>query len=320
MHETPTTWLLADVGGTKTRAALWRTSQSARDLRGIVEYRNAEFNSLDALLAKYLHECAPETPTRAGLAIAGPIRGSPIRLLNIDWGFETEALACELGLTAVDVINDFHAQAIALQVLEDQDRIPIGNGVSLPRKPLTVLGPGTGLGVAGLTPAPTGYSVVTGEGGHATLAPASDEEAAVIAEIRRRCGHCSAERVLSGSGLTLLHYVLNGERGIRASDVSRRAKDGDLSARRTFNMFFDFLGTVASDLTLTLGAMGGTYITGGISLANKELLLHSGFRQRFINKGRYRDYLDTIPTWLITAETPALYGLAIHARQLDAGY
>ena len=238
----------------------------------------------------------PETPTRAGLAIAGPIRGSPIRLLNIDWGFETEALACELGLTAVDVINDFHAQAIALQVLEDQDRIPIGNGVSLPRKPLTVLGPGTGLGVAGLTPAPTGYSVVTGEGSHATLAPASDEEAAVIAEIRRRCGHCSAERVLSGSGLTLLHYVLNGERGIRASDVSRRAKDGDLSARRTFNMFFDFLGTVASDLTLTLGAMGGTYITGGISLANKELLLHSGFRQRFINKGRYRNYLDTIPT------------------------
>ena len=320
MHETPTTWLLADVGGTKTRAALWRTSQSARDLRGIVEYRNAEFNSLDAVLAKYLNECAPETPTRAGLAIAGPIRGSPIRLLNIDWGFETEALACELGLTAVDVINDFHAQAIGLQVLEEQDRIPIGNGVSLPRKPLAVLGPGTGLGVAGLTPAPTGYSVVTGEGGHATLAPASDEEAAVIAEIRRRCGHCSAERVLSGSGLTLLHDVLNGEPGIRASDVSRRAKDGDLSAGRTFNMFFDFLGTVAGDLTLTLGAMGGTYITGGISLANKELLLHSGFRQRFINKGRYRDYLDTIPTWLITAETPALYGLAIHARQLDAGY
>ena len=320
MHETPTTWLLADVGGTKTRAALWRTNQSARDLRGIVEYRNAEFNSLDAVLAKYLNECAPETPTRAGLAIAGPIRGSPIRLLNIDWGFETEALACELGLTAVDVINDFHAQAIALQVLEEQDRIPIGNGVSLPRKPLAVLGPGTGLGVAGLTPAPTGYSVVTGEGGHATLAPASDEEAAVIAEIRRRCGHCSAERVLSGSGLTLLHDVLNGEQGIRASVVSRRAKDGDLSAGRTFNMFFDFLGTVASDLTLTLGAMGGTYITGGISLANKELLLHSGFRQRFINKGRYRDYLDTMPTWLITAETPALYGLAIHARHLDAGY
>ena len=126
-----------------------------------------------------------------------------------------------------------------------------------------MLGPGTGLGVAGLIPTTTGYSVVTGEGGHATLAPASDEEAAIIAEIRQRCGHCSAERVLSGSGLTLLHDVLHGERGIGASEVSRRAKDGDPATMRTFNMFFDFLGTVASDLTLTLGAMGGPISQAG---------------------------------------------------------
>ena len=107
MHDHTTTWLIPDVGGTKTRVSLWHANQDVRDLRRFVEYRNVEFDSLDALLAKYLNESAPETPTRAVLAIAGPIRGSPIRLLNIDWAFETEALARELGLTTIDVIMTF---------------------------------------------------------------------------------------------------------------------------------------------------------------------------------------------------------------------
>ena len=235
-------------------------------------------------------------------------------MMNIDWEFDPVVLSADLGLNATWIINDFHAQALGVQVLEDRDRVAIGGGEPVAGGALAVLGPGTGLGVAGLTPATDGYSVVTGEGGHVTLAAASDFEAELIAEVRRRSGHCSAERLLSGSGLTLLHDVVHGEDGVAAAELSRRAHAKDADALRTFSVFFDLLGTVAGDLALTLGALGGTYLAGGIALANRQLLVQSNFRARFVDKGRYRDYLSKIPTWLITADTPALYGLCVYAN------
>lgn len=236
-------------------------------------------------------------------------------MMNIDWAFDPEALSADLGLDAAWVINDFHAQALGVQALEARDRMAIGGGEPVAGGALAILGPGTGLGVAGLTPATRGYSVVTGEGGHVTLAAANDFEADLIAELRRRMGHCSAERLLSGSGLTLLHDVLHGKAGVDAAELSQRAHATDANAMQTFSVFFDFLGTVAGDLALTLGALGGTYLGGGIALANRKLLLQSGFRERFVDKGRYRDYLSKIPTWLITADAPALYGLCVYANE-----
>jgi len=308
--------MLADVGGTNTRVACWREGSGHRDLVALVQYPNSAFGSLCELLLRYMSDSASPRPTRAALAVAAPIRGTAVKMMNINWAFEPSALSTDLGLESTHVINDFHAQAFALHVLSENDRLIVGGGEALPGKAMAVLGPGTGLGVAGLTPKDHGYAVVTGEGGHATLAAANDFEAEIIAKIRTRIGHCSAERVLSGDGLTLLHDILHHEARIDAAELSRRANSGDADATKTFSVFFNFLGTVAGDLTLTLGALGGTYIAGGIVLANTDLFLRSGFRDRFIDKGRYRDYLNKIPTWLIKTDVPALYGLTVYASEL----
>ncbi|MDZ7642927.1 MAG: glucokinase [Woeseiaceae bacterium] len=312
------TWLLADVGGTNTRIACWRAGTSPRMLDQPGRYRNAGFSGLQDILAAYLDAREGTRPTRALLAVAGPVVGQDVRLLNIDWTFSVSQLAESLGMEDVTAINDFHAQARALPLLGDDERTAIGSGTPVAGAAMAVLGPGTGLGVAGLTPDNYGgYAVVSGEGGHASLAAFNRFEDELLAEARARCGHCSAERLISGTGLTLLHDILHGEAGVAAEELGKRATGGEPAAVRTLSVCFDLLGTVAGNVALTLGARGGLYIAGGIALANRELFMASGFRERFVDKGRYRNYLQAIPTWLVTAPTPALFGLALEASQAN---
>jgi len=142
----------------------------------------------------------------------------------------------------------------------------------------------------------------------------TDEEEAVIAVLRKKLGHCSAERVLSGPGLENLYVTLaqlagRGEPTITAADVTNLARQGEPLARKALGMFFAMLGTVASNLALTTGARGGVYIAGGIVPRVLDLLDRSEFRARFEDKGRYGDYLGAIPTYVITAPLPAFRGL-----------
>jgi glucokinase len=240
-------------------------------------------------------------------------------MINIDWQFSTESLRQSLRMDRLQMLNDFEALAIGLPNLESGDLMQIGGGESVPDNPKAVLGPGTGLGVASLIPVPGGWQAVSGEGGHVTLPAVTPQEAGLIAGIRDRFGHCSAERLLSGPGLELLHATLHAPAAstaseITASDITALAESGDEQARETLNVFFEFFGTVTANLALTVGAFGGVYIGGGIIPRHTERFAESGFRHRFEAKGRYGDYLKSIPTYLIIAEHPTLIGLAAAAE------
>ena len=304
---------MADIGATTTRCAL--LDDKGQELAPEI-FENADFTGLVGVLRVYLdHRRASDRPTRAALAVAAPITGDEVQMVNIGWRFSQSQLKQELGFKRLQVMNDFAAIAWALPQLTPADVTQIGGGEGVPRMTLAALGPGSGLGVSALVPTSDGWTAMTGEGGHVTMPATTREEQDVIAMLRDRFdGHCSAERVLSGPGLVNLYVTLAGLAGrgtptVNPEDVTHLAKQGEPLARKTLAMFFSMLGTVAANLAVTTGARGGVYIAGGIVPRIVDALRKSEFRQSFEAKGRYRTYLAAIPTLVITAPLPAFRGL-----------
>ncbi|MGH7047087.1 MAG: glucokinase [Stellaceae bacterium] len=308
------TWLVGDIGATNARFGL--VSPAARVLHWH-SYAVADYPTIDAALTQYLDLAAKSgwpMPRRAALAVASAITGDRVAMTNHPWSFSIAALKSQLGLDRLEVINDFTAQALALPHLGPGDRIDIGGGVAAPGAPLAVLGPGSGLGVSGLVAGERGWVALTGEGGHATMAPATDRESAVLDHMRRHFDHVSAERVLSGPGLVNLYNSLaelDGvlSRGYTAAQITDLGVRGDDSlCVETTAMFCAMLGTIAGNLALTLGARGGVYIAGGIVPRLGRFFADSPFRARFEAKGRFQPYLAAIPTHVVTHELAAFLG------------
>jgi glucokinase len=226
----------------------------------------------------------------------------------------------------VRVLNDFEALAHAVPALGAGELCPVGGAAGAPGAAMAVIGPGTGLGVSGLVSDGNGdWRIIVGEGGHVTLPAATAREASILALLRERFGHVSAERALSGPGLVNLYEAicaLDGESSaaLDPSAVMARAF-GDAGVERdpqcaeAVDTFCALLGNVAGNLALTLGARGGVFIGGGIVPRLGARFAAGPFRARFEDKGRFREYLQAIPAWVITAESPALLGAA---RALDA--
>jgi len=205
---------------------------------------------------------------------------------------------------------------LALPYLGPDDRMTVGGGGAVPGAPLAVLGPGSGLGVSGLVACSAGWTPLTGEGGHATMAPATDRESAVLDHMRRHFDHVSAERVLSGPGLVNLYNTLaelsgTPSRGYTAPQITDLGMRGeDPMCSETTAMFCAMLGTVAGNLALTLGARGGVFIAGGIVPRLGRFFADSPFRARFQAKGRFEPYLAAIPTHVLTHPLAAFLGCA----------
>jgi glucokinase len=304
---------MADIGATTTRCAL--LDDKGHELAPEI-FENEDFTGVEGVLRVYLdHRRASDQPSRAALAVAAPILGDDVQMVNIGWRFSQNALKQALNLKQLEVVNDFAAIAWALPQLEPADVVQIGGGTSVPRATLAALGPGSGLGVSALVPANDAWAVMTGEGGHVSMPAATREEQDAIALLRDRFdGHCSAERVLSGPGLVNLYVALaelagRGRPTVNPEDVTNLARQGEPLARKTLAMFFAMLGTVAANLAVLTGARGGLYVAGGIVQRLVEPLRKSEFRARFEAKGRYRPYLAAIPTYIITAPLPAFRGL-----------
>jgi glucokinase len=311
--------LLGDIGGTNARFALQTGAGASEHPETLACEAYPELaEALKAYLAAQAPDASPET---AALAVAAPISGDRVTFTNSPWSFSIEGLKRRLGLKRLTVINDFTAAALSVPRLGEEDLAQVGGGAPEPGTPVAVIGPGTGLGVSGLIPADSGWIPLATEGGHATLAPADDRESDVLAVVRRRFGHASAERLLSGQGLVNLCAAL-AETGAAAleregvfpdtpEEVTRRALEGHSPlCAAALEMFCAMLGTVASNLALTLGARGGLYIAGGIVPKLGATFTDSPFRRRFEDKGRYAGYLAKIPTYVILGKAPALLGLA----------
>ncbi len=305
--------LLVDLGGTNTRCAIQDPGDEPHLVR---RFKNRRFDNLTEVLQAYVEDLPLELrPTAAAMAVAAPVQGDEVELTNRGWRFSAQALQQALQLERLLIVNDFTAVAMALPGLPEDRKHQIGGGKPCPRQPLAVLGPGTGLGMSGLLPAADGWAAITGEGGHVTLAPSNDREATIISLIRQQQGHVSAERLVSGFGLCNLYLALRSLSGqpadaVTPEQVTQLAEDGDEVAQSALAHFFSFLGITAGNLALTLGALGGVYVAGGITPKLKHAFEASDFRRKFEQKGRYSDYMSGIPTYLVTEDVPAFRGLA----------
>jgi glucokinase len=254
--------------------------------------------------------------SEAVFAVATPVVADRIALTNSPWDFSIEATRQALGLDRLRVINDFTAQALAIPVLRADELQQIGDGEPAPGQAIGVIGPGTGLGVAGLLPAGQHWQPIPGEGGHVSLAPHDEVEEAVLVRLRARFGHVSNERVLSGPGLVNLATALAALEGVdltlaEPSEVAERARSGACRfCSAALIHFSGLLGAAAGDLALTLGARGGIYIGGGLCLSLGELFQRERFRASFAAKGRLRYFLEPIPTYLVVHHDPGLLGAA----------
>jgi glucokinase len=236
-------------------------------------------------------------------------------MTNLPWTFSIAALRQALGVERLTVINDFEALARGLASVRPGELRQVGGGVALPGAAMAVLGPGTGLGVAGLLGTGGDRVPVVGEGGHATLSAGDAYEDAVVARLRDRFGHASAERALSGAGIVNLYRTCCeleacAAEPIDAREITQRAMAAqDPRCARAIDLFLAFLGGFAGNLALTLGARGGVFIAGGIVPRLGDLIERSAFRARFEAKGRFRSYLQDIATQVVLdASSVALRG------------
>jgi len=310
--------LLADIGGTHARFAL--QMPGARPGEPVV-LDVAAHADLERAAGVALNRLAPSSPPRvAALAVAGPVLGETVAMTNHPWTLSRTAIAQALGLDRVEIVNDFAAIARALPHLAADEHRPLGDGpeTGAPGAALAAIGPGTGLGVAGLAPAGAGWVVIAGEGGHADFAAVTARERAVRDRLATRHAHVSVERLLSGPGLGEIYRALaeiDGRNGGTpppgAAEIAQRARArSDAIAVETATLFSAALGGAAGNLALTLGARGGVYLAGGVVPGLGAAFDAAAFRRRFVAKGRFEDYLAAIPTRLITARWPALIGLA----------
>jgi len=314
--------LLADVGGTNVRLAL---EAAPMQIGPVTALRVADYPSLEAAMRHYLGtigSAGAQVPRHAAVGLANPVTGDQVRLTNHDWAFSIEGMRRALGLETLVAINDFTALALALPYLPASGLVQVRPGEPVASAPRALVGPGTGLGVSGLVPTPGGAVVaLAGEGGHIEVMPVTDDEWIAWRAAHRDVGRVSAERLLSGMGLSHIHAAIAAETGtlllapLQPDQVTTGAFErGDPLCQRAMAVFFGLLGSVAADVALVLGARGGVYLGGGIVPRFVPALQASDFAARFAAKGRMRAYLTNFPVYVITAGYPSLPGLA-HALE-----
>ncbi len=317
-------WLVADIGGTNARFG-WIAAPSAAvahvHVLPVHEHASpaaaaiAYLAALQAQLGEAYHP-----PRRAAFALATAVAGDQIELTNAHWSFSRAATQAALGLDVLLALNDFEALALSLPRLQAAQLQAwpgvAGAEAAAATGTLAVIGPGTGLGVAGVVRSAQGWVALPGEGGHATLSAADDFESELLAHVRREYAHVSAERLLSGIGLPTLHGAVLAVNGAApavlstATIVEQGLSGADPLCGQTVDAFCALLGSFAGNVALTLGARGGVYIGGGIVPRLGERFFASRFRERFEAKGRFQPYLAVIPTLLITDTLAALSGAA----------
>lgn len=308
---------VADVGGTNARIAQFRDGK----LQDIRKYLCNDFDTIADALKAYFDEF-PATRFIAGtIAIACPVPGDWVKMTNHHWQFSIEALKGELGLQWLSVINDFTSVAHSLPVLDDEQKVQVGAGEAKPGANIAVFGPGTGLGVDHLTLTDKGWKALDGEGGHVDFAPQDDNDFAIWRYLKNKLGHVSAEEVLSGRGIVHIYQGLAADRNLEAkfsepADITTNAVEGTCAlCTDTLQQFCRIMGSFAGNLALNLGTAGGVFIGGGIAPRFVEFIHNSDFRSRFEDKGRFRDYVASIPTFIITEPDHGLLGAAAYLEQ-----
>jgi glucokinase len=293
--------LIADIGGTNARIAFREARAPWTEVR---LRQTADFASLEALLADVISDSGTK-PTRATLAVPGPVTGDTIQLTNLPWRIDRAALKTRIGATSLTIVNDLEAVALSLAHLADGDTVAWRAGAKA-HAARVVVAPGTGLGVGASVPHGESWAAVPSEGGHAlAVMPHTTPER--LQKLWRTMP--SWEDLLSGAGLLRLYRALGAEAATPA-EVTARAEANDARALEAVGFFSELLGACAGDMAIIFGARGGCYIAGGVVPALGRQFDTARFIAGFSDKGSYGDYADAIPLHLISHPYPALVGLA----------
>jgi glucokinase len=307
-----------DIGGTHARFAL-AGIEAGRviSLEHETVLKAAEHASLQTAWEAFAQALGRPLPRAAGIAIACPVDGEVLKMTNNPWIVRPAMICDKLGLDQYSLVNDFGAVGYAVaQMPDDQFQHLCGPDRALPQTGvISIVGPGTGLGVAMLVRGGSGAQVIETEGGHIDFAPLDDLEDAILSRLRQNLRRVSVERLVAGPGLANIYQALAAIEGRSVTvedDASlwRRALAGEESlAVAAFDRFCLSLGAVAGDIALAQGA-SAVVIAGGLGLRIAGQLPSSGFAQRFCAKGRFEHRMSDLPVKLITHPQPGLLGAA----------
>ncbi len=306
--------IIADIGGTNARFAL---VDDAGSISNIDVLACAEYKSPGEAAQTYLKRINAKPKTGA-FAVATSLDGTDsVSMTNHVWNFSINTTKNDIALSSLRVINDFAALAYAVPYLTEKDRYQLGSGEAQKNMPIAIIGPGTGLGVAGVVFDENGRPIiVTAEGGHVTMPAANAREFALFEWLKNsKYHHISAERVVSGKGLVNLYHAVCGVDGLSLPELTpaeitaKALNKSCMACVEVLDLFCHFLGVVSGNLALSYGAAGGLYIAGGIVPQLGEYFKTSRFRESYLAKGRFAEYVGRIPTFIITHPYPGLEGL-----------
>ena len=309
---------VADIGGTHARFALAEVKGGrVISLGEAITLRTSDHDGLSSAWGEFRRLAGSPLPNRLALAFAGSIGDKTLKLTNSQWAILPNLLQEQLGIGQVSIVNDFGAVAHAVAQLGPEFfEHCCGPEVPLPLSgPISVIGPGTGLGVAQLLRTTGGYQVIETEGGHIDFAPLDPVEDQILERLRRFHGRVSVERVVSGSGFANLYEAMAAIKGGEAAVAeietiwSAALAGSDPLSVAALDRFFLSFGAVAGDLALAHGAKA-VVIAGGLGYRLKRHLAASGFSGRFVAKGRFRERMEAIPVKLLDHPQPGLYGAA----------
>jgi len=310
--------LIGDIGGTNARFAL--ADRNFPGYSDVATLQCADYATADAAIEDYLESVGARSPDVICLAAAGPIVDERVRFTNNPWTIAADELAADFSTSAVRLLNDFEAIAYSIPFLSsdaglpDQERFTVG-----------IVGPGTGLGTAGLRKQGAAFIPISAEAGHAGFAPETELQDEILSTLRQKFDRVSVECLVSGPGLQNIYWALGerrwpGSEQSSAAEIFAKAIEGaSYHAVEAVQLFFEIFGQFAGDLALTLGAEDGVFIAGGIVHRYPELFAASKFRAGFENKGSYRSLMERIPTQLILHEQPGLLGASYVALELFRG-
>ena len=319
--------LVGDIGGTSARFALANAKNPGFSHEKT--YQCADFASADQAIDAYLKEININNPKAICIAAAGPIVDGVVRFTNNSWRIQASDLRNEFGTAVVKLLNDFEAIAYSVPWLQQSDILSVGlpepKNLKVTDFTLGVLGPGTGLGAAGLCKRGDYISPIVGEAGHLGFAPETQVQVELLSQLRERFDRVSDERLVSGPGVENIYWALSKIRGeknaqLSAAEIfSAATESGDSAATESMQLFFEILGQVAGNLALSFGAADGVYIAGGIVKRNSKLIANSRFRTGFERKGRHRSLMENIPTQVILHRQPGLLGASYCVIELMNG-
>lgn len=321
-------FLAGDIGGTKTLLQIGAADGTRAPLLQ-KSYASAGYAGLAEILDEFMREARVNDIASTCFALAGPVSGRRMKLTNLPWEVDADALAARFAIGRISLINDFESVGFGIAALQPADLLTLQAGEPQAQGVRVAVGAGTGLGVAWLSWQDGGYAVHPSEGGHMDFAPADAIQYELLRYLQQRHGHVSYERIVSGPGLVAIYEFLRDsgraipspplvaamQKGDVAAAIAQFASHGEPAACMALELFISIYGAFTGNLALLALPRGGIYIAGGIAAKIAAQMQSGDFLRAFRDKGRFAELLETLPVHIVINPQIGLLGAGLYARR-----